>query len=846
LQHIAKINRGTKYAETISRGFLPGPEDTGEMCWARGVLWAGTTMAGTTCLHCKSPIEDAHAPAGYCCAGCSAVARLLQDQGLTRYYALQGSSGVGPSQVAARTSDLAWLEAPLAAAVAGAHNGVCRLDVDVQGIRCSACVWLLRELFMRQDGALDAVVNPGVGRVALSFSPGTPVAQYLTALEGFGYRAGPKSKDAVVMSDRVLFRLGVVAALTMNSMMFTISHYLGMTPADGEVFSLMRWLNLLFTVGVLYVGGSEFFTRAWFGLRRRQLNFDLPIALGLTLAFAGSLLVFVRQPDTFSYFDTLNTFTTLMLVGRWLQERLLERNRAQLLRHDGLEGLYARRLEDGRLCTVAATSIQRGDVVLLAPGALLVTEATLLEDHGSFSLDWINGESVPRDVAQDAVVPAGAFNAGRAAVRLKATTDFHDSTLVPLLASGPAATTNADGDPLLLQRLTRFYVPAVLLSALAAVLFWINRDVDRAIAATTAVLVVTCPCALGLAIPLAYQRALASLRLRGLFVRRGGFLDRACNITQVVFDKTGTLTLGQLTLANPEALHALPVDVLAVLSNMTARSTHPRSRCVLAALEASHGTFDPSITVTEHPGEGLEGRRNGKVVRLGSPAFTGQLGRPNVDAQDLCVTVDGVGVATLQVKELLRWDARAELQALRNQGLKLALLSGDAPDRVARAAGHLGLLAQEAAGGLSPKDKADWLRRHGGPEHTLFIGDGVNDHPGFDVALCSGTPAVEHPALSARADFYFLTSGVGVVRSALHTAQTLRRVVKNIRLMALSYNALAVAACVAGWVSPVLAAVAMPTSSILILLYTIRATRLVGATTTPRQVLTAPAPAVAS
>jgi Cu2+-exporting ATPase len=188
-------------------------------------------------------------------------------------------------------------------------------------------------------------------------------------------------------------------------------------------------------------------------------------------------------------------------------------------------------------------------------------------------------------------------------------------------------------------------------------------------------------------------------------------------------------------------------------------------------------------------------------------------------------SANGALLARFSLREALRWDARAELATLREEGYSISILSGDAPERVATAAAQLGLMPGQAVGGLSPQGKADWLREHGGAHNAILVGDGVNDHPGFDVALCSGTPAVEHPALSSRADFYFLTAGVGCVRTALHAAHQLRRTVKNVRAIALTYNVLSVAACMAGWVSPVLAAIAMPASSILILLYTVRSSR---------------------
>ncbi|MEW5848112.1 MAG: heavy metal translocating P-type ATPase metal-binding domain-containing protein [Myxococcota bacterium] len=777
----------------------------------------------STCLHCQGPISDADAPGGYCCVGCATVAELLRSRGLERYYAFQSVAGQ-PVTLSARARDQAWLEAPLKDAEARAHGGLAHMDVDVQGLRCSACVWLLRELFLQQPGGAEAIINPAVGRATLTWQPGrTDVAAWCRDVERFGYSVGPARKMEASRSDRVLTRLGISTALTMNSMMFTIAHYVGMTPSDGEVFHLMRWLNLALSVGVLLIGGWEFFSRSYLSLRQRIIPFDLPIALGLSLAFAGSLHVFVTRPDTFSYFDTLNTFTTLMLVGRWLQERVLEQNRRRLLANDGVEGLLARRVREGRVETVAAEKLTRGDTVVVPPGGLLVADGILVDEGASFSLDWINGESIPRSFNPGQTVPAGSFNAHDRAALVVLDVDFRDSSLLPLLSRPPQEQESAD-DPMLLQRLTRIYVPAVLTLGMLGFLLWLPSGVERAVEVTTSLLVVTCPCALGLAIPLAWQRMAAALRQRGLFVCNPSFMDRAVRVRRVAFDKTGTLTLGALRLANPQELTSLSPALQTLLYNMTARSSHPRSRAVHQAIPAAHARFDASVSVVERPGLGLEARdAQGRLVRLGLPSWTG-----GVQSSDegVWLSVDLAVVARFRLQETLRWDARVELDALRRGGHDVVVLSGDAPERVDDVARALNLPARAAVGGLSPQGKAEWLQAHSSASDTLFIGDGVNDRPGFREALCSGTPAVDHPALSCVTDFYYLTPGIGCVRTVLDAARQLQRVTRNIRNVALSYNVLAVSLCLAGVVTPLIAAVAMPASSIFILVYAVRGTTL--------------------
>lgn len=789
-----------------------------------------------TCAHCGSPLPDSGGVDGYCCMGCATVARLLNAGGLDRFYQLRNTEPM-PVALPSRPSEMAWLDAPLADALAHARGGLVQLTVDVQGVRCSACVWLIGELFKRREGSVEALVDPSVGRITLTFQPGMDIKAYLRELESFGYGTGPRLKEESSPADKLLARMGVSVALTMNAMMFSAAHYLGLSPAEPAAFHLMRALNVIFAVAVLAVGGSLFLSAAWQGLRRGLLSFDLPIALGIVLGFAGSILVMIHDPTTFSYFDSLNIFTTLMLVGRWLQRRVLEQNQRRLLADDGIDGLYARRLEDQCVVTVPAAHVQQRDVLLVPAGDLLVCPGTLLEDSASFSLDWVNGESLPRTYTRGEVIPAGAFNAQDKPARVECSTAFSSSALFTLLGrSDPDA--HSSDQPVWLHNLSTWYVPAVLALASLGFLAWWPTSLTDGFRVATAILVVTCPCALGLAIPLAGQLTASALKRYGLFICRGGFLERATRVRRLLFDKTGTLTRGTLRLANPEALQQLEPAILHVVYTMVSSSMHPRSRCIQQALTGKDACFQADLTVTEQPGAGLiTTLPGGSTIRVGSPSFVSP-GTPDVD-QQVWIGVDDAVCARLRMEEELRADAVRDVSTLTAQGYGIGILSGDAQARVDEVAARLGIPAQAAVGSLSPEGKAAWMREHQARADTLFIGDGINDQPAFAEALCTGTPTVDRPTLAARADFYFMTPGITCVVRALESALRLKQTTRAILTLALTYNVLALSACLMGWMGPVVAALAMPSSSITILLYTIHACRL---PTTQDRAATLPTP----
>lgn len=820
---------------------------------------AAATRSGVRagdCAHCGMAIPEERQAAGesFCCDACRDVSAKIRAAGLGRFYDL-GRGGVAPPSDL-RPDSFAWLDrllegetqAAATAAAAGGSPGPMRgaarsLTLDVQGVHCAACVWLLQELFSRTPGHVSLRINPAVGRAEITWTEGQgDLRTFLREAERFGYRFGPVRKAAPARSRGLLIRLGVCAAVAMNAMIFSLSFYFGLAPSDGILYPLFGWLNLALGTVALLVGGPVFFRPAWEGVRRGLAHLDLPISLGILLAWSGSVWGHLTQGPEAAYFDSLTIFVTLMVLGRWLQERVLERNRQALLASGGVDGLTARRRRAGRLESVPASSLRRGDEIWVVAGDLVSVDGVLLERAARVSLDWIDGESRPRDVEPGAVVRAGSFNAGDSPLRVTAAQDFADSRLVDLLA--PKAREDTGPPTRWWHLVSTVYVTAVLVLAAAGFVAWQPAGLHRALAVAVSILVVTCPCALGLATPLAHDLVHGALRRRGVFLRDASFLDRALRIRKLLFDKTGTLTLGRIALTDGARadLAALPGPDRAVLYNLAVRSNHPVSRAIVATMERGDGVpelLSGADPVREIPGQGLEWRRDGRTWRLGRRAFAlaeapaapvvaaGEgagcgcgCGSPRpvparteeARAGACTLSVDGREIASLGFGEELRSDARSEIAALAKEGYEVHLLSGDAPDRVAGAAEALGIPADRAAGSLSPEDKAEIVRKLDARD-TLMVGDGLNDGPSFAAAWTSATPAVDQAALPARADFYFLGGGIGAVRNALILARRLRRVIRDNLILAGVYNVGALALCFAGVVTPVWAAVLMPISS---------------------------------
>jgi len=767
-------------------------------------------ITASRCLHCELPL-GAGAEDGFCCGGCRAVYRLIRAEGLERYYDLRTGAGNPVPELRTEHRDRKWLE-PLEQQLASVDGtAATHLSLDVQGIHCTACVWLMQKLFDREEGGVRALVNPAVGRVELAVQPGFDLRHWVQEVERFGYLLGPALKEGSSKSDDLLLRMGICIALAGNSMLFAAAIYLGLS--EGPLFELMHQLQYALAAVSVLVGGSVFISGAWRALRRGMLHLDLPIALGIVLAFAGSSWSFFFETARASYFDSVAVFIALMLVGRWMQERVLERNRRQLLASDGVDGLLARRVRDGAVALVPCREIEAGDELLVAPGDLVPVDAVLAEDEARCSLDWINGESAPRRFTRGQTLPAGAFNLGSAALTARAATGFDRSPLTTLLRSPARAEKDEWGASEFWQRFSRIYVVLVLLAAGAGLVGWAasTGDVVRALEVATAILVVTCPCAFGIATPLAYELVQGGLRRAGLFVRSSTFLDRARDVRRVVFDKTGTLTTGTLGLEAPSVLDGLAADDRQALYDLAARSAHPKSLAVKRALDRYELAIRPGVAVTEHPGQGLEATIDGHLHRLGSARWVGAS-----DDADLVYACDGEVRALLRTEERLRPDATREIARLRDGGYDLWVLSGDEPGKVRDMATSLGLGEERGVGGQSPVGKAEWLESHDHHD-TLMLGDGINDGLAVDRAFVSGTPAVDRPFMPARSDFYVTTPGLGPVTLALRAASALAQTVRRNLAFAVAYNLIAVALAMAGLMEPWLAAVLMPTSSLVIL-----------------------------
>jgi Cu2+-exporting ATPase len=642
---------------TAGQSGVEPPQDAAVSA-GRGAVSAGHAAV---CRHCGSPLlTEAARTSGFCCAGCAYVFRLVSEGGLDRYYTLKDKVIAPAGSALFQPRDYGWLEemqgrAEIAVnagggAVAGGADpghvaneaaGVGdpgyqspEMVLDLQGISCVGCVWLIEKLFAREPGARRIEINAQLGRIRLTWKSGDfEATRFARTLQSFNYFLGPPGPEGAAQPESrdLAKRIGLCTAFAMNIMLFTLPAYFGMD-ASFPYARLFGTLAMVFGTLSFLAGGGYFLGRAVGAIRARVLHIDLPIALGILGAYGGSVYGWIATDGRFVYFDFVGSFILLMLVGRWAQVAAVERNRRQLLRHQ--TGPQRVRLyEGGRGATESAVpttsespsdavgrarppgapsvtdgpavrpylendlqdSPARTDAPLVAVGALqtgqvfgipmghtVPVEGRLVAHDGVFTTAWINGESAPRVFRAGQRVPAGAVNVTRGELRLEALQTWSESLLAKLLQGEVRPGFRHRR----FERIIQGYLVGIIGLALAAGGAWAfaSGDVQRALSVALSVLVVSCPCAIGLALPLADEMAVTALRRAGVFVRENDLWARLGRVRKIIFDKTGTLTLEAPGLANPEALDLLGVDDQRALLAMVRDNPHPVSQCLYEAL----------------------------------------------------------------------------------------------------------------------------------------------------------------------------------------------------------------------------------------------------------------------
>ena len=713
--------------------------------------------------------------------------------------------------------------APLPAAAPAARGPATlrRIELSLPSIHCAACITGVERALLAEPGVAAARVNLSLRRASATVedAPGTE-ARLIAALEARGYVARPLDSVALEATRTdaegrdLLARIGVAGFAAMNVMLLSIAVWAG---AADSTRDLLHWVSAAIVLPAVAFAALPFFRSAVVALRAGRLDMDVPISLAIVMAAAVSLRE-TSLSGPRAYFDAAITLTFFLLVGRYLAHRTRAVARSAAAELAALEVQTADRLlPDGRRETVPLDALRPGDLIAVAAGARIPADATVTAGRSEVDPSLLTGETLPQPVAPGSTVSAGMLNL-TGPLTLTARVLGEDTLLRQIARLVEAAERSRSRYATLAERAARAYAPLVLLLAAAALAWWGAATGDWRLATNiaAAVLIITCPCGLGLAVPAVLTAASGRLFRDGVLLKDGTALERLAEIDAVVFDKTGTLTTGRPVLTNAAAI---PAADFAVAAALAAASAHPLARAIGAA--ATEAGVRPAAVadIAELPGLGNEGRLEGQPIRLGRAEWVGAPG-------DAAVTTSWLRVGreppvAFAFADELRPDAPAAIAALRGAGLPVALLSGDAPRPVAALAARLGIADWTA--GATPQAKVarlDALRAEG--RRVLMVGDGLNDAAALAAAHVSISPASAVDASRSAADLIVLGDRLDRVGESWQLARVARRRILENFAFAFGYNVITVPVAVSGHVTPLIAAIAMSVSSLVVCLNALR------------------------
>lgn len=789
-------------------------------------------MIGDRCDHCGlaiSPEQEHESSPKFCCMGCEGAYAILHAGGLDRYYRLS-EQRTRRVEVTGRSFEEFDHAAFHELYVSRDDAGRATTELYLEGVHCASCVWLVERIPILDRGIVRAELDMRRALLKVEWDPQhIALSRIAVLLDRLGYTAHPfRGVTRATMRQRedrrTLMRIGVAGALAGNVMLLSFALYAGdFLGMSGEHQQLFRWLAFGLTIPALLFPGRLFLTGAWAALRSRTLHMDLPIAIALVAATIRGGINTITDSGPI-YFDGVAILIFLLLVGRWLQEkgRRAATDAAELLL--SLAPSVATLLtEAGEERELPVAALMPGMTVRVAAGGVIPADGIILTGHSSVDASLLTGESLPIDVGPGRQVAAGTHNMA-APLTLSVTAAGSASRLARLLSELEASTTRRAPVVALANRLSGVFVAVVLMLAALTFALWVGTDSHAAFDHAIALLVVTCPCALALATPLAVSVSVGRAARQGILIRGGEALEQLASPGVLVLDKTGTLTTGRHELTSWHGKSAWQPIIL----GLEVGSTHP----VAAGFRrAWPGRDIPEVVNVHHAhGGGITGQVLGQDFMIGSPAFVcARASDPDrmverlahVAGTPVVLAASGRVVATATFGDPIRPESASTLAQLRAAGWTTHLLSGDAPHVVDQVGRSLGFAPDEVHGGVSPEGKLaaiETLRESSGGRTVVMVGDGVNDaaaiaaahvgigvHGGAEVSLATADVHLARPGLEPLLE---------LVNGATRTFAVIRR---NMG-WAILYNLVGVALAMTGHLSPLVAAILMPISSVTVVL----------------------------
>ena len=793
----------------------------------------------SACFHCGLPI-----PANtnffvsingksesMCCPGCQAVAMAIVDGGLENFYKyrteINQRSDTQQLKADWQIYDLPEVQSEFVTDF-DAHSR--QANLLLEGISCAACSWLI-ETHLKKNASVKVVsVNVSTHRCTVVWSPAdAPLSELLKSLAQIGYKPRPATDDQQQEffkkeNRTALFRLGVAGFGMMQAMMVAVGIYFG---AADTWLEFLRWLSMLVATPVVFFSASPFFKAAWRSIKSKQLIMDVPVALAIGLAYLASAWATITNSGEV-YFESVSMFAFFLLLGRYIEQRARHRNRLAFGNLAQLMPLTACCItqNSGEETTenIPLKMLSVNDLVLVKSGDTFPCDGIVVSGESEVVEALITGESIPVAKKTGDRVIAGTLN-GQSSMRIRVTAIGSATQLSGIERLAVQAADEKPKQVVAADKIARFFFARLLIVCACVFIFWWCKDSSRALWITLSVLVVTCPCALALAMPAALSAATANLRQRGFLVARGHVIEALPQITRVIFDKTGTLTQGRFYITDVLLLaEQKREDVLAIAATLETDSNHPIARA-FSAWQNNRRAVDLKQTTAA----GIEGIVGGEIYRIGTQEFASEIisvqrNNPALpDQQKLWLLLANTqgAVAWIGLEDEIRPHAQEAILALQKMNIKVELLSGDQSGSVAQLAKQLNLA--DFIAGAKPADKLARLQKaQAQGDKVLMVGDGINDVPVLAGADVSVAMASASDLAQTRADTVLLNNQLTLLPKAIEIAKRTNNIIKQNLIFSLTYNLIALPLAASGHVAPWAAAIGMTMSSLIVVLNALR------------------------
>ena len=707
--------------------------------------------------------------------------------------------------------------------ISDAPNGNKEISFFVPSMMCGGCMKKIEAALTSVAGVQSARANLSARRVTVVWAGAERIAlTLLDRLSNVGFEAMPYAVDSIesvdANKDRQFLRALAVAGFgAANIMLLSVAVWSGVGgDMEHETRQLFHWVSALIAVPVVAFSGRPFFTSALTALRAQRMNMDVPISLAIILAIASSLGQLIAGGEH-AYFDAAVTLLFFLLIGRYLDQHMRRRAGSAVKDLLALKSETTIRLcADGTAETVSSDDLRAGDHIFVPAGFVISADGRVVEGRSDLDVSVMTGESLPASVGPASEVFAGTTNLS-SNLTIEVTARSDASMLAEITRLMEVAEQGQGAYRKISDKVAAFYAPAVHIVAGLTVVAWVLLGLSwpQALMIGVSVLIITCPCAVALAIPVVNIVAVGRLFRDGILCKSEDALERMSQITSVIFDKTGTLTEGRLSLKD---------DVnerdLCIAASLAQSSHHPLSRALVDAAR-NRGLQLLAVNVHESPGLGLETQIDGRTVRLGSARFVGAAD-PDADRKaEVFLKQEGHPAVRFVFEEVLRPGAEETCDALRAQHMDITLLSGDNDGPAQSAAGLIG--ADTCVSRATPIEKSAYVRDvTGSGARPLYVGDGINDGPAAQAAFVAMSPADGARLSQNVADFVFQKNDLSAITETLTVSRSAQRLVRQNLMLAFAYNAIAIPLSVMGFATPLVAAIAMSSSSLLVTLNALR------------------------